>query len=319
MRPSSVVAPARCSHLQRDARGYPVLASIPQSPSGVDFGSLSETRKLVVATFDLCAVCGNPFGDELRWQVTFDEDLDHVSVVFAEAPVHEVCGLYAAQVCPFVSSPHARFGDNRRKGQRRGSVVRLAGFAMTLRVEGVYHAAQDGSVLMFEMGDLQRVHTLRNAQDAKEVYAAALAKEQPVQLDPQEKALVELLTRASEQDHHGDFLGGAAWLVGAAFCPEVRRVKGMVDCYADPEFYDANAVRLLIGSEVAAFRSGDPHITAALAWLGTRTTLPTALAQWRSAGRRLVRARAQTAPARQAKSKRRQATASRKANRRAKR
>ncbi|MDA3625659.1 hypothetical protein OU415_09445 [Saccharopolyspora sp. WRP15-2] len=87
----------------------------------MDFGAVSEKRKLVLATFDLCAVCALPFGEELRWQVSFDKDdlVRAKEALFGEAPVHEVCGLYASQVCPFVSSPHARLGDELRKGMKR--------------------------------------------------------------------------------------------------------------------------------------------------------------------------------------------------------
>ena len=109
-------------------RGYPLLASVPRDATSADFGMLSEKRKLALATFDLCGVCALPFGDELRWQVAFDDALDQMGsrYVFNEPPVHEVCGLYAAQVCPFVSSPYARLGDEVRKGNRRGTVVHLA-------------------------------------------------------------------------------------------------------------------------------------------------------------------------------------------------
>src|SRR5215468_5217422 len=99
-RPTEVIAPVRCSHLRVDPRGYPVIAVIPQESGEEDYGALSEQRKLVLATYDLCAVCAMPFRDELRWQVTFDDRLQHIGVTprFNEAPVHEVCALYAAQV-----------------------------------------------------------------------------------------------------------------------------------------------------------------------------------------------------------------------------
>lgn len=128
----------RCSHLRLDPRGYPIIAVIPQEPGEEDYGALSEQRKLVLAAYDLCAVCAMPFRDELRRQVTFDDQLQHMgeTPTFNEAPVHEVCALYAAQVCPFVSSPHARLGDAQRKGQRRAETLVLAGFDSTAAVYG---------------------------------------------------------------------------------------------------------------------------------------------------------------------------------------
>jgi hypothetical protein len=43
-----------------------VIATVGRDNSGADFGSLDEHRKLVLATFDWCAVYGLPFRDEAR-------------------------------------------------------------------------------------------------------------------------------------------------------------------------------------------------------------------------------------------------------------
>jgi hypothetical protein len=138
--PRSVPKPQRLAHLRVDPRGYPIIATTGQAPGDVDFGSLSEPRKLALATFDLCAVCGLPFGGELRWQVSFVEaEATAKTLISSEAPVHEVCALYAAQVCPFVSSPYARHGDGIRKGMKRPEVTFLTGFRRTARVFGRDH------------------------------------------------------------------------------------------------------------------------------------------------------------------------------------
>jgi hypothetical protein len=104
-------------HLAIDRRGYPVIATIGRSPKAVDFGAISERRKLALATFDWCAVCGRPFADELRWQLVFEQGLVPAAVS-SEAPVHVVCALYAVQVCPYLFSPRSRLGDEVRKGPR---------------------------------------------------------------------------------------------------------------------------------------------------------------------------------------------------------
>jgi hypothetical protein len=56
MRPTDVSTPARLAHLTKDGRGYPILATVSRSHSGVDFGALSELRKLALATFNWCGV-----------------------------------------------------------------------------------------------------------------------------------------------------------------------------------------------------------------------------------------------------------------------
>jgi hypothetical protein len=56
----------------------------------VDFGAISERRKLALAAFDWCGVCGLPFGAESRWQVVVtpaDDDRPLDQLEFGEAPV----------------------------------------------------------------------------------------------------------------------------------------------------------------------------------------------------------------------------------------
>ncbi|MBV7706844.1 hypothetical protein NOVA_29070 [Nocardia nova] len=168
-KPADIARPVRCAHLIADPRGYPVIATVSRDGDGADFGAISEKRKLVLATFDLCGICGLPFGTELRWQVAFDEhQIRAKKPVFNEAPVHEVCGLYAAQVCPFVGSPYARFGDEQRKGMQRPKVVVLAGYGRTADVRGFESGLQPGTaVLHFEMADLASTHVLGSRSEAE--------------------------------------------------------------------------------------------------------------------------------------------------------
>jgi hypothetical protein len=225
--PASVPRPARCSHLRADARGYPIIATIGQQPPP-DFGAISENRKLALATFDLCAIYAQPFHDELRWQVMFEEADENVET--SGAPVHEVCGLYAAQICPYVSSPYARMsrGDG-RKGERRPELVVLSGYQKTMAVSGKASGIQSDSVLHFAMSDYVRRHVLRTREAAAAAYAAALAADVPIELDHAEQRLVHLLCNPTELEGEdsGSVMAGAAWYVGAGFCPGVAQVQGM--------------------------------------------------------------------------------------------
>ncbi|SDN05133.1 hypothetical protein [Allokutzneria albata] len=83
--------PQRCAHLPVNPRGYPVIATVGRDEDTVDFGTVSEHRKLMLATFDLCGVCGLPFGEELRRQVGFRPEAVEITsgIEAAEAPVHE--------------------------------------------------------------------------------------------------------------------------------------------------------------------------------------------------------------------------------------
>jgi hypothetical protein len=279
-----------------DPRGYPIIAVIPQRSGEEDYGSLSEQRKLVCATYDLCAVCALPFRDELRWQVTFDDQLQHMGETpgFNEAPVHEVCALYAAQVCPFVSSPHARLGDQQRKGQRRAETLVLAGFDRTAAVYGHESELQVGaSILIFEMAGLRRTHRLTSASDARDAYDAALHDEPSIELDDLEQRIVDILcTPTPEGEDSGAVMASAAWLLGAAFCPRIRRVQGMKKfAEAEDDFYVQLAANFLLKPDLMAKWEdiSDPSIAAATSWFRTRIGLPDVLQQWRTEGARRVR------------------------------
>ncbi|MEV5544046.1 hypothetical protein AB0L13_45335 [Saccharopolyspora shandongensis] len=294
-RPADVPRPARCTHLRIDPRGYPIIATVGQGPGNVDFGTLSEQRKLALATFDLCAVCALPFGVELRWQVTFNKDelVRAKEALFGEAPVHEVCGLYASQVCPFVSSPYARLGDQWRKGMKRPEEVVLAGYRRTHRVYGQQSGLQTGTgVLHFQMKDLVKSHTLHNSGEAAEAYVRALETEPALDIDPQEQVIVELLCNptAKEEEDSGGVMAGAAWYAGAAFCPGVHDVLGM-DHYVKGESYLQLALQVLFKPGFSKdFADVDDAATrAAMNWLNSRSRLPAVLERWRQEGRRRFR------------------------------
>ncbi|MGH8960474.1 MAG: hypothetical protein ACRDWT_04605 [Jatrophihabitantaceae bacterium] len=290
MRPATVPVPARCEHLAYDARGFPIISVVSNNGSEVSFGAISEKRKLVLATFDLCAVCGKPFRDELRWQVAFGDELpapDDSPIGFNEAPVHEICALLAAQVCPFVSSPYARHGDEYRKGQQREKTLLLAGFEHTAEVWGHESALQPGEwILSFAMDRIGPVRQLTSAEDAARAYRDALAAEAPLVLDDDEQAILDVLCSPTpDNEDSGGVLAGAAWMIGAAFCPDIDRVQGM-SIYTKRDTYLGIAMGSLIEPDklVAFEKSRDPSTVAAMRWfLHHRDRLPPVLAEWRTA------------------------------------
>ncbi|MFE1852144.1 hypothetical protein [Streptomyces sp. NPDC059489] len=161
-------------HLTVDRRGYPVIATVDRNPKEGNFRSISERRKLALATFDWCAVCGLPFGDELRWQMDFQEGALPETVISGEAPVHEVCSLYAAQVCPYLFSPRSRLGDEARKGTVRDEVVRFAGFESTYAVFAQESGLQPGIyTLYFEHRGEADEFSHREAGEIRDRFAEA--------------------------------------------------------------------------------------------------------------------------------------------------
>ncbi|TVT61911.1 hypothetical protein FNH05_01970 [Amycolatopsis rhizosphaerae] len=285
--PRSVPKPKRLAHLRIDPRGYPIIAAIGQAPGDIDFGALSESRKLALATFDLCAVCALPFGEELRWQVSFDEATAMAkTLVSNEAPVHEICALYAAQVCPFVSSPYARHGDDVRKGMKRPEITYLTGFRRTARVFGRRSGLQTSeSVLHFETTGVEQQLKLSTSTEAIEAYQRALETDVEVTIDDTERELATRLTELTIKDGEdsGSVMAGAAWFAGGAFCPGVGNVQGMRRFTEEP-MYTALARQVLLepGFAKKFEETEDLYTRAALKWLNSRDDLPEILAGWRN-------------------------------------
>jgi hypothetical protein len=78
---------------------------------------------------------------------------DGANALFSEAPVHQACLLFAAHVCPHLSSPGHRMGDEYRAGQRREPTLTLRAFARTTGVEVFESGLQRIPVVHFELAD----------------------------------------------------------------------------------------------------------------------------------------------------------------------
>ncbi|MFF2954936.1 SEC-C metal-binding domain-containing protein [Kitasatospora sp. NPDC057965] len=301
MKPGDITIPQRLGHLSRDPRGYPVIATVDRGSDGVDFGSIDEHRKLVLATFDWCAVCGLPFRAEARWQFAMHiPEGGSVDAIWSgEAPVHEICGVYAAQVCPFLSSPGARLGDDGRRGQRRQASVLAAGYANTDAVEIKTSGLQDDMhVVHFSHTSAVDRFTYSDRSELHDRYQELLAAETHIELSPSEKTLVDRFNATSTppgEDAPGATVTGAAVMAGARYARHVFRLSGM-KTFQGPSYATIAAAFLADGglrnaAETFPYESG----RAAAQWLleqGDR--LPAALARWRADG--MAQTTGRTAP-----------------------
>jgi hypothetical protein len=278
-------------HLAVDRRGYPVIATVDRGPQEVNFGSISERRKLALATFDWCAVCGLPFGDELRWQMVFEEGTLPATVISGEAPVHEVCALYAAQVCPYLFSPRSRLGDEVRKGMVRDVVVRFAGFESTHAVFAHESGLQPGVyTLHFEHRGQAAEFSYREADEIRERFAEILALERELPVSDWEHVLVRLFNRLDDGGE-GDVVTGAALAAGAAFAKDIFKLQGLQPFQG--KSYPTVAGLLLKGTEheIREFSAAaqDEAFSAVGPWVLERAgSFPTALQRWRSRGQSMV-------------------------------
>ncbi|MFC8131342.1 YecA family protein [Streptomyces sp. NPDC057302] len=287
----TVVLPRRMKHLTVDRRGYPVIATVERSPREVNFGSINERRKLALATFDWCAVCGLPFANELRWQTVLEKGPLPSTVVSGEAPVHEVCALYAAQVCPYLFSSRSRLGDEARKGMVREGVVRFAGFEATSAVTVHESGLQPGVyTLHFEHRGQAEEFSYHEADEVRDRFAEALACEEELPVAGGEDVLVRLFNRVDD-DGEGDVVTGAALAAGAAFAKDIFKLQGLNAFQG--EHYPTVAGLLLRGTEqeIREFSAGarDEAFSAVGPWVlehGGRFPVP--LQRWRTRGESMV-------------------------------
>lgn len=286
MRPQEVPRPRHLAHLTDDPRGYPVIATIGRGEDGPDFGSINELRKLVLATFDWCSVCGLPFHGDARWQVgpgrDWEGSLDE-GLGFSEAPAHEICMVYAAHICPHLSSPGHRMGDDLRAGQHRASEMHLVGFRRTSDVFAhESRLQQDEYVLHFgHLGVAGEIFYSR-PEDLADRYSSLLASEEMPELSEAESGLVELFNDLRDDNT----ITGAAVMAGAAFLKDVFKVQGM-DLFAGRPTYEAVTVHLLDPRKIADFIPGNPDPASRLMceWILERQeNLPEVLAAWRQDG-----------------------------------
>ncbi|MEU4117737.1 SEC-C metal-binding domain-containing protein [Kitasatospora sp. NPDC028055] len=291
MKPGDITIPQRLGHLSRDPRGYPVIATVDRGSDGVDFGSIDEHRKLVLATFDWCAVCGLPFRDETRWQfVMHMPEGGSVDAIWSgEAPVHEICGVYAAQVCPFLSSPGARLGDDGRRGQRRPAGVLAAGYASTDAVEIKTSGLQDDMyVVHFSHTSAIDKVTYSDRSELHDYYQELLAAETHIEVSPSEKTLVDRFNATSTpagEDDPGATVTGAAVMAGAGYARNVFRLSGMKTFQGSSYATIAAAFLADDGLHNAAETFPDESGRAAAQWLLEQGDhLPAALARWRARG-----------------------------------
>ncbi|MGA4545778.1 SEC-C metal-binding domain-containing protein [Uniformispora flossi] len=292
MKPGDITIPQRLGHLNRDPRGYPVIATVHRDDDGVDFGSIDERRKLVLATFDWCAVCGLPFRDEARWQFLLHVPEGTSAQTFwsGEAPVHEICGVYAAQTCPFLSSPGARLGDDGRRGQRRPANVLAAGYASTEAVEIRPSGLQeDMYVVHFVHKSAVDQVTYSDRDELHDRYQELLTAERPVDVSRGERTLVDRFNAISApagEDNPGDTIVGAAVMAGAGYARNAFRLRGMKGFQESS--YATIAAWFLTddGLRDAAQTFRDKSGRAAAEWLLEQgEALPPALSRWRERGR----------------------------------
>jgi hypothetical protein len=294
MNPQQVPRPRHLDHLPYDGRGYPVISAAGRDKDRASFGSVNELRKLVLAAFDWCAVCGLPLGGGPRWQIVaggtpaLPAGQPGKGAFFIQAPAHEICLVYAAHICPHLSSPAHRIADEHRAGQRSTSTIRMAGFARTADVQAFRSGLMPETyVLHFRQADFIGEFSYSRPAELAGRYAALLATEELPELTPAEAGLISLFNRHSA----GNTVAKAALAAGASFAEHIGQVQGL-DALPELGIFQGLALHLFDLEKLAEFgeRTERPAFRLMAEWILERQDgLPEVLATWRLAGLRLAR------------------------------
>ena len=102
---TSIEIPSRLAARPRDARGYPIPATVLIGQDGKpDFRVTDLQRWLRAVRLKHCALCDQPLGRHLAF---VGGPLSHESRYFTDLPMHRACAEYALSVCPYLAAPTA--------------------------------------------------------------------------------------------------------------------------------------------------------------------------------------------------------------------
>lgn len=106
----NVEMPERVAKLPTDDKGRPVPWFVAWTDGKPDFRCV-DARKIPIAyTKHLCWICGEKLGRYLAFTIGPMCAINHIA---SEPPSHKECAIYAAQACPFLTTPkmHRRTSD----------------------------------------------------------------------------------------------------------------------------------------------------------------------------------------------------------------
>ncbi len=96
--------PTKMQHLPLDKRGFPIPYIVLVDDNGTPHFKINDDRKMqIVIRWKWCAICGKPMRDDM-WLVGGPMSAFHPNGAYVDTPVHEDCGHYALQVCPYLAS-----------------------------------------------------------------------------------------------------------------------------------------------------------------------------------------------------------------------
>ncbi len=214
---------------------------------------------------------------------------------FSEPPLHKICLMYSGLVCPFLRSPSARARDPEgRVDTNLGSALLAYGLADTVGV--AFDPSNPDHQLRFLQAGLAETDTWGSLEDLEARYREALAREEPISVEPDLAVIAGALNRsdAAEIADPGAQVFMATLVCGAALVPQVRELSETRAIFDDDGYsYLLNMAISWAGGKTEAIPLGpnaSPVLAAAFAWLRSSDPLP------HGAGRLESRRRARMAP-----------------------
>jgi hypothetical protein len=100
----SILIPEMMKDLAKDARGYPIpYISVINKDGTPDFKKNDDVKAIMVLAQRRCTICGKKLYKDI-WMIGAAISVFRNMGAFIDSFVHEDCGRYSLQVCPFLST-----------------------------------------------------------------------------------------------------------------------------------------------------------------------------------------------------------------------
>lgn len=145
--------PARIARLPRDRHDRPVPWFVAWVDDAPDFRVIGPGRLRDAIRFDLCWICGHRRGRNAAFVIG---PMCVINRVSAEPGSHLDCAVYAAQACPFLTTPRMRRRDSRLPdghADPAGMMIRRNPGVAVVWVSRTARPFPVGDGVLFDVGD----------------------------------------------------------------------------------------------------------------------------------------------------------------------
>ncbi len=161
------------AHLPRDKHGRPVPWFVAWIDGQPDFRVIGPGKIADAVRCGLCWLCGGTLGS---WKAFVIGPMCAINRVSAEPPSHRDCAVYAAQACPFLTTPAMTRRDRHlpaETGDPAGTMIRRNPGVTLIWITRSYKPFRAQGGILFQVG--QPVETLWYAEGRPATRAEVLA------------------------------------------------------------------------------------------------------------------------------------------------